>query len=214
MSKSVNTALQRRAAEVAAGAEALMAKTRDWQLIQQYYCNRLGEEFLTDEQKKKRDRYQFVYNALVTGKYTTPQVVNQLISIYKIKSTQAYEDVKCTKELWPSFANLNRQFELQVELDINRKMLNKAAEIGDMKAYAQLEKNRIKMLQLLPEETDTPADLFEGHEIEPVFNPALIGAPTITTEDLKDLLKSINAKRSKPFNMDLFEDLDFEEVPG
>lgn len=212
MSKTdVKTALQQRAQDVARAADLLLQKTRDWQRIELFVCNRLQEP-LTPEQEKKLTRYQFVYNQMISGKYTDNEIVQQLINIHKVKITQAYEDVKKTREIWPKAINVTQEMGLQVQLEINRKAQIKAMELGDMKSFAQLEKNRIKMLSMLEKEDDTMADAFEGYQIEPVFNPDLIGAPKITRDDALELLKAINAKRGKKVNLDIFTDIDWEDV--
>lgn len=207
---SVNSALIKAANQVQAGAEILMAKTRDWQVIRNYLSNRLANIELTDEQQKKLDRYQYSYNQLVTGKYTDSEVVSQLTRIYQIKQSQAYEDLSCTRELFNTVCNINKRFEINLQLQINRKLLRKAEELNDLKAYAQLEKNRALLLKLLPEEEDTPAEHFEGHDIEAVFDPKLLGAPDI---DIADILKVINEKRKVKIDIDAFiTDIPHEDI--
>lgn len=211
MKADVRKALESKAAAVRTGAETLLAKTSDWQVIQQYMCGRLKGMKLTAEQQKKMDRYTFIYNALVSGRYTQPEVVQQLLHIHKIELTQAYEDIRCTRELWPSVINLNQQFEINVELDVTRRMLIKAEEMNDLKAWAAIHKNRVKLISMLPKPEDNAADDFEDYDIEATFNPSLLGAPPISKTEMLDLLNTINAKRGKKIKMDLFEDLEWEE---
>lgn len=215
MSKeTVNTTLQLRADAIRKGAEMLAAKTRDWQTIKQYVSNRLSEDFLTEEQKEKLKRYQYIYNQLVSGRYTETEVVSQLMNphIFGLGMTQAYADLDATKELVPSFVNLSKRFELIVQLQVNRDMMRKASEIGDLKSYAQIEKNRIGLLAQFEDTEETPGELFEGHTIEAVFDPSLLGVPRIEKAAMKELLDEINAKRKVKISTDFIEDITHEDV--
>lgn len=215
MSKeNVQTSLQLRADQVKKGAELLLDKTRDWQIIKQFLCNRLAETFLTSAQEEKLKRYQYIYNQLVSGKYTETEVISQLTNpmLYNISITQAYEDLNATKEIFPSFINLNKRFELMIQLQVNRDMLRKASEIGDLKAFAALEKNRSAMLAQIEDAEDSAADLFEGHVLEAVFDPSLLGVPRIAKEDMKDLLNEINEKRKVKIKTDFIEDIPHEDA--
>lgn len=215
MSKeTVNTTLQLRSDAIRKGAEILVAKTRDWQTIKQYLCNRLSEDFLTEEQKEKLVRYQYIYNQLVSGRYTETEVVTQLTNphIYGLGLTQAYDDLNATKEIFPSFVNLNKRFELIVQLQVNRDMLRKASEIGDLKSFAQIEKNRIGLLAQFEDTDETPGELFQGHTIEAVFDPSLLGIPRIEKAQMKELLDEINAKRKVKISTNFIEDINHEDV--
>lgn len=209
MKEEVNNALQRRADEVAAAAELIMSKTRDWQVIKEYMNNRLHGFQLTPEQEKKMERYQYIYNQMVTGRYTDQEVVNQVKNFFKIETTQAYEDMKCSREVFNSVANINKQFEVNLQLQINRKLMRKAEELGDMKACAAFEKNRSMLLKLLPDADENLGEFFEGHTYEMTFDPELLGAPPV---DMKKVLQAINAKRNKHINTDMFEELEYKEL--
>ncbi|HYC28225.1 MAG TPA: hypothetical protein VEB42_05400, partial [Chitinophagaceae bacterium] len=179
-----------------------------------YLSNRLGEGFeLTPEQQKKMDRYKFIYDQLSSGKYTEQEIVSQLTNknLYALSLSQAYEDMRCSREIFSSIINVNRTFEVKLQLDINRNLQRKAIELGDMKAAAAFEKNRALLLKLLPEEDESPADAFEGHIFEAVFDPRLLGAPDV---DMKEVLRVINEKRNKKIEIDLFEDIPFEDKPN
>lgn len=215
MSKeAVNVALLNRQDQIQRSAELIMEKTRDWQVIKQFLCNRLSENFLTPAQEEKLKRYQYIYNQLVSGKYTETEVVSQLTNpqLFNIGSTQAYDDIAATKEIFPSFININKRFEIIVQLQINRDMLRKASELCDLKAYAALEKNRTALLALVEEDEAIPGELFEGHQLEAVFNPALLGVPEITKEDMKSLLQELNDKRKVKIKTDFIEDIPHEDV--
>ena len=209
MKEDVTRALIKKAEQIQASTNLLLQKTNDWQTIKAYLSNRLSEDFLTDDQKLKKDRYQYIYNQLVSGKYTDLEICNQVMKLYGVKTAQAYEDISCTRELWNSVLNINKQFEIKLELQINRNMLRKCEELGDMKAFAAIEKNREKLLALLPDQEENPAEMFEGHTIEAVFDPRLLGAPDI---DMKEVLKAINEKRDKKINIDMFDDIPYEEL--
>lgn len=210
MKEDVNNALQKIADEVSAAAELITAKTRDWQLIKAYMCNRVNNIALTAEQEKKMERYQYIYNQMVTGRYTDQEVMNQVKKFFDIGITQAYEDMNASREVFNSVINVNKQFEINLQLQINRKLLRKAEELGDMKACAAFEKNRALLIKLLPEAIENPAEFFEGHTYEMTFDPELLGAPKV---DMKELLQAINAKRNKHIKTDMFEELEYKDLP-
>ncbi len=201
--------LIKKAEQVQYGAQIVVDKIKDWQVIKQYMCNRLNDIELTDIQQKKLERYQFAYNQLVSGKYTDTDVVNQLIKLFKIKTTQAYEDLNCCRELFNSVINVNKQFEISNELQIAKAARAKCLEIFDFKNAAALLKVIQNLIAMLPDQNDNPGELFEGHVIEAVFDPALLGAPKV---DMKEVLTAINAKRNVPIKIDMFEELDNETI--
>lgn len=205
---TLQTALMKKADGVKAAAELLVSKTRDWQVIKAYLTNRLGDQLeLTAEQERKKTRYEFIYNQLVSGKYTDEEVRQMVMKTYKIKSVQAYEDMNCAREIFYSVININKRFEINLQLQVNRSMMRKAEELGDFRAVAQLEKNRALLLKLLPDEEENPAEMFEGHTIEPVFDPQLLGGPVI---DMNEVLKAINDKRKVKINTDMFTEIAIE----
>ena len=212
MKTDVAAALIKKAEGIQKATDAILESTRDWQTIKAFLSNRLGEAFeLTPEQQKKMDRYKFIYDQLSSGKYTEQEIVSQLTnkSLYNVKLSQAYEDLRCSREIFSSIIHVNKQFELKLELDINRNLMRKAEEPGDLKAAAAFEKNRALLLKLLPDADDSPADMFEGHIFEAVFDPRLLGAPDV---DMKEVLRVVNEKRSKKIDIDLFDDIPFEDL--
>lgn len=211
MKTDVANALIKKAEGIQKATDALLETTRDWQTIKAYLNNRLGEAFeLTAEQQKKLTRYKYIYDQLSSGKYTEQEVVSQLTnkSLYGVSLSQAYEDLRCSREIFTSIINVNKEFEIKLQLDINRNLQRKAEELGDFKAVAQFEKNRALLLKLLPDLDESPADMFEGHLFEAVFDPRLLGAPEV---DMKEVLQVINEKRNKKIDIDLFEDIPFED---
>jgi hypothetical protein len=206
--------LSARAAQLQNSAEMLMDKTRDWQIIKQYLCNRYNDFELSPKQQDKLKRYQYVYNQLVSGKYTEKDVLNQLMNFFGIHLTQAYEDINATKEIFPSFININKRFEIIVEKQILTDARRKCLELGDHKNAAAYSKVIHSLLSLLGDEEDSAGELFEGHSIEATFDPRLLGAPEI---DIREVLETINAKRSVKINIDLFDhlgatDIDHEDI--
>jgi len=211
MKEDVKNALQKRAEEVNRQAEFILAKTRDWQVIKQYMSNRVADIELTPEQQKKMERYQFIYNELVGGKSTDQQVVNLAKNFFKVSIAQAYEDIKAAKEVFTDVIDFDKLFDLNLSLQLNTKYKAKAEEMGDLKALAMFEKNRNELRKQLPDKDDTDVDLFKGHIYEMVFDPSLLGAPTKV--DMKEILTAINAKRGKAIKLDMFEELNYEDVP-
>lgn len=209
---SLHSRLINKAEAIAKAADLMAERTNDWQVIRAFISNRISDYELNERQEKKLDRYQYIYNHLVSGKYTDMDIIEQLMNkkLYGVSLKQAYEDMSCSRELFNATLNVNKIFEINLQLQINRNLMRKAEEIGDLKAAAAFEKNRAMMLKLLPEEEDRSAEHFEGHLIEAVFDPRLIGAPEV---DMKELLEMINSKRKVKINIDSFAtDITHEDV--
>ena len=207
--ENVKNVLQIKSEQIRSGAQLLMTRTSDWQIIKQFLCNRLDNISLTPEQQKKLERYQFIYNQLVSGKYTKQEVITQLQKLYKLRLTQIYDDINCTQEIFSTVININKLFEVQLELGSARDMKRKCLEAFDFKTAAMIQKNIIAILAALPDEESNPGEDFEGHIFEPVFDPRLLGAPDI---DMNELLTAINAKRKVKIKTDMFQDIPFDQT--
>ncbi len=203
MSKEkVNDLLIKKAEQIRTGAEAIVAVTNDWQTIKEYMCNRLSLESLTDVQKDKMDRYSFMYSQLLSGKYSKQDVIQMTMKLFKKTITVIYEDYACMTELYNSVIHFNRLFEIKMELETAQRLLRKCEEERDYKAAAAIQKNIITLKLSLPEETETPGELFRGHTVEVANDPRLLGAPEV---DLTELLSAINAKRKVKIDTTKFE---------
>jgi hypothetical protein len=212
MVPSLHDKLVKRAEVVRTAAERMAERTYDWQMIRDFISNRIQDIPLTAQQEKKLERYQYIYNQMVSGKYTKNEILNQLINkkLFGISLQQAYEDLDCAQELWNTVINVKRNLELSIELEINRALRRNCVEVGDLKTAATFSKEINSLMKLMPEEEDTTADLFEGHIIEAVFDPTLLGAPEI---DMREILEMINAKRKAKINIDMFAtDISHEDV--
>ena len=88
--------------------------------------------------------------------------------------------------------------------------MRKAEELCDFKSVAAFEKNRIAILALIENEEQNQGELFEGHQFENVFNPAIIGAGSV---NLAELMIVINEKRKVKIKSELFTHLEFIDVP-
>jgi len=196
-------ALVKKVESISAGAALLAEKTNDWQVIKQYLSNRANNMELTNMQKKKLARYQFVYNQLSSGKFLEKEVVTQITKEFNVDIDIAYEDVADAKELYGFLFSINKLFELKIQLDINRLLINKAKEANDLRAAAAFEKNRIELLKLVPEIVDTPGQYFESHTYEIKFDPSLIGAPDI---NMKEILAEINKRHGATLDLDAIEE--------
>ena len=191
-------------------AAYLMEQTRDWQLIREFLCNRAEEISLTKKQQEKLERYQFIYNQQVSGRYTTAQIVNMVMRQFDgVKQRQAYDDIRATHEIFTSVININKLFELSILIEQTKQMIADCRKDGDQKTAAAHVRNLKDLLAMLPDKEENPADAFEGHIIEPVFDPRLIGAPDI---DLKEVLKAINEKRDVKLNLEQITTLTFEDI--
>lgn len=192
-------ALVKKVEAITAGAALLAEKTNDWQIIKEYLSNRSSNIALTPMQQKKLERYQFVYNQLSSGKFLEKEVVTQITREFNVSQEIAYEDLADAKELYGFLFSINKVFELKLQLDINRLLINKAKEANDLRAAAAFEKNRIEMLKLVPELVDTPGQYFESHINEIMFDPGLIGAPDI---DIRQVLIEINKRHGAAIDLD------------
>lgn len=190
-------------------ADLILDSTNDWQLIKNYLANRVTDLKLNTNQKEKMLRYQFIYNQLATGRFTDKEVLEANMKQHDVGQAQSYDDLRCTREIFSSVININKKFELDLQLQVNRRMLRKAEELCDFKAYAALEKNRTQMLAMVEDIDPNDAEMFEGHTYKPVFDPSLIDADPV---DMKEVLKSINDGRKVKIKTELFENLDYEEA--
>lgn len=206
----VHELLQLKTEQVRYGSNILAEKTRDWQLIKEFMSNRLGEIVLTPDQAKKLQRYKFIYDQLSSGKYSKSQIVNQLTKdeLFGVSIQQAYEDIRCSNELFSAVINFDKQFELNNEIEIAKNARAKCLEVCDFKNAAAFAKVIKELISLKPDEEDHAGDDFEGHQVEAVFDPRLLGAPEI---DMKEVLATLNAKRKVAIKIDMFDHLDFEE---
>lgn len=205
------TFLEETSKQIANGTDLLVKKTSDYQTVKKYLTNRLANIKLTAEQQRQLDRYQFIYNQIMCGKYTESEVIKMTMELFGIEYRQACYDLKDTRDLFSTTLQINRLFELKVELESARRVRTKCEEIQDFKGAEMARKNIVAILSLLPQEEEAAGDLFEGHTIEPVFDPSLIGAPKISKEQVIDLLGQIAKKRGKEFNMNI-EDIPFEKA--
>lgn len=205
----VKEALTKKVQQIEYSTKILIERNTDWQKIKAFLTDRLNEVQLTKKQEEKLERYQFVYNQLMSGKYTEQEVIDSLCNpkLYNIKQWQAYDDIRCTKELFSTVFVLKKQFELQSEIKIAKAARAQCLAIHDFKNAASFGKVIQSLIALLPDEDDEQSDIFVGHTIEPVFDPSLIGAPPLDMEELKGLLKQINEKHHTRINLDFIEEL-------
>lgn len=173
-------------------AELAAAETDDYLAVKQYLTRRVSEIQLSDNQAKRLECYQFAYNQLVSGKYTEHEVVDMLISSFTDMSRpKAMQYLRDSKDLFSTTFNINKIFEIKVQLELNRIEQQKASVRGDSQSFARLEKNRVEMMKLIPDVEDDNHEDFEGHVIIPMFDPALLGIDPINKHDLVKLLEDI-----------------------
>lgn len=202
MSKTKQVMIDR-SRQILNGAAAIVAMTNDWQTIREFLCNRLEEDLLTDMQKKKLERYQFMYSQTMKGKYSKQEVISMCTRFYDISQRQAYEDYNCMSEIFSTVMHINKQFEIKMQVESVKLSMAKATEMCDFKSAEIARKNLIALLALLPEEDTSPGELFQGHIIEAVYDPRLINGYEV---DWKVLAKAINDKRKVKIDFSKFED--------
>ena len=208
--EKVDQLMMIKAEQVRSAAEILLEKTVDWQVIREFMSNRHNEIVLSDEQERKLTRYKFIYDQLSGGKYSKSQIIGQLMNekLYGVSISQAYEDIRCSGELFTSVIHFNKQFELNNEIEIAKAARAKCLEVFDFKNAAAFAKVIKDLIAIQPDEEDTPGKDFEGHTVEAVFDPQLLGAPDI---DMKEVLAALNAKRKVAIKIDMFDNIEFEE---
>jgi hypothetical protein len=194
--------VKKRTANIKSGAETLANRVNDWQVVSAFLKNRVKDIVLTPLQQEKMRRYKYVYEQLSTGKILDKDVAAELSKQFDIEIYQAWEDVRDAKEIYTEIFDINKAWELKLALDMNLKMLQKANASGDLKAYAALEKNRAKLLELVETKDENPAEDFAGHTNLILFDPVLIGAAPV---DIKAVNDYINQKR-KTLKADQIED--------
>lgn len=204
--------LKETADKIAASARNAMEHIRDVQVLQQFMKNRISEIDLSAAQKRKLERYQYIYNARVSGKYVDKDIVHQLQQHFKIEINQAYLDLRAADELFTTIINIDKRFNYYLMLQLNSDYQRKCLDMGDMKSLAKFEKNRADILKQIEDLDEGAGELFEGHEFEVTFDPTLLGAKPISKKEMTDLLKQINEKRNKKINTNLIESLEFEEA--
>lgn len=199
---AVQKALMEKMESIAQGAMTIAEHTNDWQLIRDFISNRIEGLKLSKRQEEKLKRYQFVYNQLSTGRYLDKEIVSQLKKQYGIEDAQAYQDVRDAKEVFNVVFNINKAFELKLTLDRNWVMMQKASEANDLKAYAQLEKNRQKLLEMVPDIEKSLADVFVPHTFILKFDPSLIGAPPVDITEVEQYIKKRREKGGNTAGID------------
>lgn len=209
MKSSVQQALERTAAQIATHAEAVAAEINDWQTIKSALTRRI-EVQLTPIQQQKLEQYQYVYNQLVSGKYTEMDVLEMLQGgMYDMNFQQALRTLRDAKELFSATLNVSKLFEIRLQLERNLVMLNKCDKARDPKAYAQIEKNRVKLLSMLPEEGTTVADDFVPRQNLVMYDPTLLGVTPADVQDLLELKKELEKKYGGKIT---FAGKDFEDA--
>lgn len=218
MSEKAKDVLHVRSQQIMASAELLAQQTSDWQVLQAYVSGRLRDMPVTPVQQRKLERYQFVYNQLVSGKYTEVEVCEMLQITFKIDDkplsyVQALHDIRDTKELWSTTINLKKLFELRVELEIVNQHRAMAVAAGDMRAAAQLGKNKAKLIEMMPDEEDSIAEDFTPHINVITFDPSLLGYGDLDKLEMQRVLKDIKAKYGGDIDVSIgdFEDAEIVE---
>lgn len=207
MSEKAKDVLVQRAAQISNAAEILAAQTSDWQVIQAYVSGRLLDLKLTSIQEEKLARYQFVYNQLVSGKYTESEVCEMVQHNHGLSYIQALQDIRDSKEIFASSANLHKMFELKMQLELNMQWTQMAIAQGDMRAASAFDKNRAKLISMMPEEEDTSAADFQPHVNVFTFDPSLLGFEQFDQKQVAELVRDIKAKYPGEIDLNLgYED--------
>lgn len=192
--EKVNKALLGQQKQLINTAQLMAESVNDWQVIQSYLTGRMVNLQLTSKQQEKLVRYQFIYNQLVSGKYTEAEVCEMIQETYGLSYVQALQDLRDSKEVFTATLNINKIFELKVQLELNKVYQQMAKDAGDWRALAAFEKNREKLLARVPDVEESHADDFTPHVNIFTFDPALLGVQQFTEDELQDLLQDIKKR--------------------
>jgi hypothetical protein len=209
---STKDILKDKAEQIRHGAELIASTTNDWQMVREYLCNRLSEGIeLNEIQTAKLKRYQYVYDNMSSGKYNELDIVGHLENVFGIKRTQAVQDIQDAQELFATTLNINKRFEIKMELEINKDARKKALANGDYKSAAAFSKIIQTITKDLPDVDPEAGKRFAGHTFVFTADPRVLGKPLPTKGELNKLMKDINTHTGKSLSMDFIDDLEFEE---
>lgn len=193
-------------AEIIRRAEWIAEQTNDFQTIKAYMQARIGELEMTDAQKEKLRRWQFVYDQSATGNYTETEIRLQLQEHFKVNQNTSYVDIRQAKELMSTTLNINKLFKIQIDIELLDIMKQKAKASNNGDTYAKLQKAQNELYKMLPDEDIAAGDDFIPHANIIEFNPALLGVERIPDDQMKKLLDQIKHE----FNI---TDIEFDETP-
>ena len=210
MAENLSAVLHRKSAQISASAELAAAAISDWQIIQDHLTQRIRDIVLTEAQEKKLQRYQFIYNQSVSGKYNEREVCEMVKGLEGVASiAQALAEMRDAKELFTTAYKLDKHFELKMSLEMNLTMMARAKAKGDERAYAQLEKNRAKLISMIPDDEKALGEEFLPHTNNIMFNPVLIGGTVIPEDELTKLEQDLKTQHG---GNPTIETIPFEEV--
>lgn len=204
--KNLKVLLQTKEQKLIEAAELAAESTDDYLAIKEFLTRRINNMQLTQRQQQRLEKYEFIYNQLVSGKYTETEVLDMVSVRYGLEKAMCRSYIIDAKDIFSTSFNINKAFELKVQLDLNRVEMQKASMRGDLKAYAMLEKNRISIAKLLPDPEEESHEDYEGHVIVPVFDPSLLGINPINKHDVARLLEDIQKEYGGNFGLKEPED--------
>lgn len=194
-------------AELIRRAEWIAEQTNDYQTIKAYMQARIREVDMTEAQKEKLRRWQFVYDQSATGNYSEAQIRLQLQEHFKVNQNTSYVDMRQAKELMSTTLNINKIFKIQLDIELLDIMKQKAKSTNNLDAYAKLQKAQNELYKMLPDDDHSAGDDFIPHANIIEFNPALLGVERIPDDQMKKLLDQIKHE----FNI---TDIEFDETPS
>lgn len=169
-------------------------QVNDLHAVRSFMMRRIAEHELSPTQQKKIEIYEFIYNQLIGRKWSELELIELIKSKYKCPSRpMAVSLLNDTKELFTTVLAVNKQWELKQQVEACKAMMRKAELTGDFKAYAALEKNFYKMLELV-EEVEVAQDDFVGHTMVITADPSVIGVKAADPAEVKLLMAELKEK--------------------
>ena len=191
--------------EVSEAVEKYSKYTNDFMAIKKFMKSRVENIKLTEAQQEIYNRLQFIYNQLVSGKYSEQQIVHMLTNEpYNLKRSQAYYDIQTCKDLFSTARPLDKQFLLKLNYERLEIQMRKASEANNLDVYAKLQKNMLELLKMMPdEELEVPED-YVPTLVVPMYDPRLLGIKTVDAQKLAELKATL--KKQFNFNLDFIPD--------
>lgn len=201
----MNTFLQKHKEELISRAEWMAEQTNDLQTIKAYMTARFNDIKLSDKQKAKMARWQFVYDQLSTGRYTQLDIRWQLQNKFGISEGAAMLDIREASDVFGSTMNINKMFKIQLDIQLLDVMKQKARDTQQLDSYARLQKVQNELYKMLPDEDEVPADHFSPHQIIMKFDPSLLGIAPLRADKMKELFAQLSREHG-------IEDIPYELI--
>lgn len=189
---SFKKALQRQLDEQNRIMDTIGEQLDDLYQVRDYMLRRIAEHQLTPVQQKKLELYEFIYNQSLSTQWDEDELIDLVRNRANCSRPVAIQLIHESRELFTTVLSVNKQWEIKRQLMANERLLQKAETMGDFKAYAALERNRYKLLEMVQEVTRN--EEFKGHTLQITADPEVIGVKPASKSEIRQLLKELKEK--------------------